>query len=473
MKYVDEYRDVRLTTRLMSEIRQSATRPWTLMEVCGGQTHGLLRYGIVDALQGVVELIHGPGCPVCVTPVEQIDFAIRLAQTPGMLLATFGDMLRVPGSRTSLLDARAAGAQVRMVYSPLDAVEIAAREPQREVVFFAVGFETTAPATAVAVCQAAERGLKNFSLLVAHVRVLPAMEQLVLDPHSRIDAFLAAGHVCTITGLTAYHDFVSRSGRPVVVTGFEPVDLLSGISAAVQMLERGERAVINQYERSVAEAGNVSAWRWVEQVYEPVDLGWRGLGTIAEGGFRLRDRWSDFDARHRWPEIAACSQTHSSLPDPYANDFLRASASPTRMTVMPSPSEQAAHPHSLAHKSMSDKSALDQHVEPSNAARSEPRNAADSTALVWESAQEVLPQPAWQITAGGKLVSESTPLLCLAADVLTGRIKPTQCPHFGKECTPDRPLGAPMVSAEGACAAYYRYLPPSGQASETPVAQTR
>lgn len=358
MKFVDEYRDPELCLRLVDEIRRNATRPRTIMEVCGGQTHGLLCHGIDEQLADVVRLIHGPGCPVCVTPVEEIDFAVSLAQREGITLVSFGDMLRVPGSRESLLHARAQGGDVRLVYSPLDAVELARRMPDRQIVFFAVGFETTTPATALAVQQADHLGLGNFSLLVAHVRVLPAMEAIMQDDDCTVEGFLAAGHVCTVEGFEDYRDFVRRYQVPVVVTGFEPVDLLTGILECVRQIESRDISVANCYERSVREAGNLHARRLVDDVYEACDRSWRGLGVIRGGGLQLRGRWRKYDAadrfhRHRLPLIVS-----------------------TR---------------------------------------------------------------------------------CRSGDVLTGRIKPTECEYFGTECTPASPLGAPMVSSEGACAAYERY----------------
>lgn len=359
MKYVDEYRDPRLARELLEGIRRRATRPWVLMEVCGGQTHSLLRHGIDVELDGVVELIHGPGCPVCVTPAEAIDLAQDLAQRPRVLLASFGDMLRVPGNGSSLLDVRARGGQVRAVYSPLDAVELARREPGRQVVFFAVGFETTAPATALAVLQAERYGLENFSLLVAHVRVQPAMEAIMRAGDCRVQGFLAAGHVCTVLGYDSYTEFVERYSVPVVVTGFEPVDLLTGILECVEQLESSRFGVVNRYARSVRHNGNTAAQNIVDRVFEPADRAWRGLGTIQAGGLRLRSEWSRFDAEWRFgcAKAAACS-----------------------------------------------------------------------------------------------CVAE-----CRSGDVLAGRIRPTDCSSFGTQCTPDSPLGAPMVSSEGACAAYFRY----------------
>jgi len=358
MKYLDEYRDPVAAQQLLSKIRRVVTQPWTLMEVCGGQTHSLLRHGIEAELQGIVELIHGPGCPVCVTSLAAIDFARQLSLRGDTLLTSFGDMLRVPGSHGSLLDARATGGNVQAVYSPLDAVELARRHPQKEVVFFAVGFETTVPTTALAVRQAAALGIGNFSLLVAHVRVLPAMEALAQSPDCRVQGFLAAGHVCTVTGCVDYADFVQRHAMPVVVTGFEPVDLLQGILKCVELLEARRPEVANCYRRMAQAHGNVIARRLVDEVFEICDRDWRGLGVIPGGGLKLRQALRHFDAEARFGA--------ASLPIIESGD-------------------------------------------------------------------------------------------CKSGDVLAGRIKPTACPSFGQACTPDRPLGAPMVSSEGACAAYYRY----------------
>ncbi len=359
MKYVDEYRDADAARQLVREIKRCTTRRWTLMEVCGGQTHSLLRHGIAAELQDTVELIHGPGCPVCVTPTESIDFAHQLALREGVMLTSFGDMLRVPGSRGSLLDVQAAGGRVRTVYSPMDAVQLAKRHPQDEVVFFAVGFETTVPATALAVKQASLDGLDNFSLLVAHVRVQPAMEALVQAPDNRVQAFLAAGHVCTVMGYESYEPFVDKFRLPVVVTGFEPLDLLEGILACVRQLEAGKACVENRYGRSVRRQGNLGARNIVEEVYEVCDRTWRGFGRIRDGGLRLRDPFKKFDARERYADV----------------------------------------------------------------------------------------------NQGPTVDCDS----CRGADVLAGRIKPTECAEFGITCLPESPLGAPMVSSEGACAAYYRY----------------
>jgi hydrogenase expression/formation protein HypD len=364
MKYIDEFRNPDIARALVEDIRRMATRQWGLMEVCGGQTHGLLRHGIEEELRGTVELIHGPGCPVCVTPAADIDFAQQLALHENVILASFGDMLRVPGNRRSLLDVRAAGGQVRIVYSPLDAVTLAQRHPDQHVVFFAVGFETTAPATALAALQAQQLGLENFSLLVSHVRVQPAMEALMQSPDSRVQGFLAAGHVCTITGFDSYNSFVRQFRVPVVVTGFEPIDLLEGIRDCVQQLEAGRAGVTNQYARSVDRTGNKDAQSVVDRVYRVADSPWRGFDVIPQGGLRLRPDFQQLDARHRF----------------------QATREQFELNVL----------------------------------------------------------------------EESD---CPAADVLAGRLRPVDCRHFGTRCTPDSPLGAPMVSSEGACAAYYRYHP--------------
>lgn len=358
MKHVDEYRDPQACRQLVADIRRTASRCHTLMEVCGGQTHGLLMHGIDRELEGIVELLHGPGCPVCVTPAEDIDFAISLCQRAGVTVVTFGDMLRVPGTSVSLREARSRGGDVRLVYSPLDAVLLAKNDPDREFVFFSVGFETTTPATALAVQQAARLGLENFSMIVAHVRVQPAMEAIMNSDACRVEAFLAAGHVCTVSGYASYEEFVRRYRVPVVVTGFEPVDLLSGILHCVRQLESGVAKVENCYERTVHREGNPHALGIVEDTYEICDQPWRGLGMIPNGGLRLREAWRQFDAAQRYSRVA--------LPI----------------------------------------------AEPSR---------------------------------------------CRSGDVLTGRIKPTECEYFGRECTQDSPLGAPMVSSEGACAAYARH----------------
>lgn len=371
MKYLDEYRDPETAASLVTSIRNSASRRWTLMEVCGGQTHSLLRYGIEAELNEVIELIHGPGCPVCVTPSYALDFAQALAFRPATTLASFGDMLRVPGSQGSLLDAQGRGARIKIVYSPLDAVELAREQPDREIVFLAVGFETTVPATAVALLQAERLGLTNFSVLTSHVRVLPAMEAILRNDRHRIHGFLAAGHVCTVTGFEDYQSLVSQWNVPVVIAGFEPLDLLHAILLCVRQLEAGHARIDNAYARSVRQQGNLVARQVMEEVFEVADQEWRGLGTMRKGGLRLRARFHPFDAWRRY--------------------------------------------------------------QPDLPARSE-----------WEGE-------------------------CRSADVLTGRIKPPECPAYGVRCRPDLPLGAPMVSAEGACAAYYRYtasVPASSRPAE-------
>jgi hydrogenase expression/formation protein HypD len=358
MKLVDEYRDSGVVLGLAAEIRRTVTRPWTLMEICGGQTYSIVKNGLEALLPGAIELVHGPGCPVCVTPVELIDAAIALAARPGVIFTSFGDMLRVPGSQGSLLEARAAGADVRIVYSALDAVKLAAANPASQVVFFAVGFETTAPGNALAVLQADALKLDNFSILVAHVLVPPAIEALLASPECRVQAFLAPGHVCAIEGSEPYERLCARWHVPIVVTGFEPVDLLEGILLAVRQLEAGSARLENQYRRAVSQAGNVPARAAVEQVFEVTDRAWRGLGVIGKSGIMLRPRFAQFDALTRF-------------------------------------------------------------------------------GIALEPVDEV----------GG----------CLSGLVLQGLKKPRECPAFGTLCTPEHPLGAPMVSSEGACAAYYRY----------------
>jgi len=358
MKYVDEFRDSALARRYTEAIARITTRPWTLMEICGGQTHSIMRHGIDRMLPDGVTLLHGPGCPVCVTPTESIDRAIAIAGEPGVILCSFGDMLRVPGDTGSLLAARARGADVRMVYSPLDALTIARETPDRQVVFFAIGFETTAPATAMAVAQAARDGIRNFSLLVAHVLVPPAIEALLRAPDNPVQGFLAAGHVCTIMGFRQYEPIARSYQVPIVVTGFEPVDLLQGILACIRQLEAGRAEVENTYSRMVRREGNQTALALVSKVFAVRAQRWRGMGEIAESGLGLAPDYADYDASIRFANVA----------------------SPPAL-----PSE------------------------------------------------------------------------CRAGEVLRGVLRPFDCPAFGTRCTPERPLGATMVSSEGACAAYYRY----------------
>lgn len=357
MKFVDEFRDAAAVRALADRIGSIVTRPWTIMEVCGGQTHTIVRCGLDELLPREIALVHGPGCPVCVTPIEMIDMAIEIARRPGVILCSFGDMLRVPGSKGDLFDARAAGADVRIVYSPLDALAVARRETAREVVFFAVGFETTAPTTAMAVHQAARLGMTNFSVISAHVRVPPAIEAILSSPSNRVQGFLAAGHVCTVMGIDEYRPIVDRYRVPIVVTGFEPVDLMQGVAMCIAQLEEGRAEVENQYARSARADGNREARRLIEEVFVRADRRWRGMETLPQSALALSRRYRDFDAIRRF-EIA--------LPD-----------------------------------------------------------------------------------AG-------EPQECRAGEVLRGLIKPPQCPAFGKACTPERPMGAPMVSSEGACAAYFR-----------------
>lgn len=358
MRFVDEYRGEAEARQLFAALDRDTTRPWTLMEVCGGQTHTLIRSGIDRMLPEEIELVHGPGCPVCVTPLELIDRALAIARRPEVIFTSFGDMLRVPGSKDDLFAVKSAGGDVRMVYSPLDAVKLAAKHPDREVVFFAVGFETTAPPNAMAVWQARKMGLANFSILTSHVLVPPAMEAILGSPVNRVQSFLAAGHVCAIMGFWEYEPIAERFRVPIVVTGFEPLDLLQGIHMAVRMLEAGRHGVENQYARAVTREGNLPAQRLVAEVFEPCDRKWRGIGEIPASGLRLRPEYADFDAERRF---------------------------------------------------------------------------------------EV-----------GHLTAEESPL-CIAGEVLQGLKKPHECAAFGRECTPERPLGAPMVSSEGACAAYFRY----------------
>jgi hydrogenase expression/formation protein HypD len=358
VKYVDEYRDAEAAAQLAESIRQTVTQPWTLMEICGGQTHTILRAGIDRLLPESVTLVHGPGCPVCVTPVALIDRACALARRADVILASFGDMLRVPGSDGDLLRAKSEGGDVRPVYSPLDALELARKNPECEVVFFAVGFETTAPANAMAVWQARETNVQNFSILCSHVLVPPAMEALLSDPDCLVQGFLAAGHVCAVMGTEAYGPIAERYGIPITVTGFEPLDLLQGIQMTLAALESGRHGVENQYGRVVRPEGNLAAQALLKQVFQVVDRAWRGIGTIGQSGYALREEFAAWDAERRF-DLASIGGEES--PD------------------------------------------------------------------------------------------------CIAGEILKGQKKPPACPAYGTRCKPEHPLGAPMVSAEGACAAYHRY----------------
>jgi hydrogenase expression/formation protein HypD len=358
VKFVDEYRGEAEAQKLTAAIRRAVTRPWTLMEICGGQTHTLLKFGIDRMLPGEVTLVHGPGCPVCVTPIEQIDRAVAIAGRPGVILTSFGDMLRVPGTNGDLLGAKARGADVRIVYSPLDAVALASKNPDRQVVFFAVGFETTAPANAMAVWQAKQLGLANFTILCSHVRVPPAMEAILSSPGNLVQGFLAAGHVCTVMGYREYEPIAEKYRIPIVVTGFEPLDLLQGIYMTLAALEEGRWGVENQYARSVVPDGNRIAMETIDRVFEVCDRQWRGVGSIPMSGHRLRPELASFDAAKRF-DVETVTATESPL--------------------------------------------------------------------------------------------------CIAGEILQGRRKPRECSAFGRECTPEHPLGAPMVSTEGACSAYYQF----------------
>ncbi|MBP7571920.1 MAG: hydrogenase formation protein HypD [Acidobacteria bacterium] len=366
MKYLDEYRDPAAARRTLAAIRTLVTRPWTVMEVCGGQTHAILKYGLDQLLPSEVTLLHGPGCPVCVTPAAKIDRAIALASRPEVILCSFGDMLRVPGSAIDLLSAKAAGGDVRVVYSPLDALDLARRERGRQVVFFAVGFETTAPGNAMAAYLARRDGVANFSLLVSHVLVPPALEAILSSDGCRVRGFLAAGHVCAVTGAAGYLPVARRYRVPIVITGFEPLDLLMGLHMCLSQLEQGRAEVENQYARVVREEGNPAAQALLHEVFEVVDREWRGIGVIPSSGLGLRRPYEELDAERRFG-----------------------------LEELASPGEPAS---------------------------------------------------------------------CQSGLVLQGRLKPSECGAFGKECTPDHPLGATMVSSEGACAAYYLHRPPSPDA---------
>lgn len=358
MKFVDEYRDAALVHKLAGAIARACTRSWTIMEICGGQTHAIVKFGLDDLLPKNITLVHGPGCPVCVTSAELIDQAVELALTHGAILCSFGDMLRVPGNGIDLLTAKARGGDVRIVYSPLDAVTIALENPAKPVVFFAVGFETTAPANAMAVLRAEREGVQNFTILTSHVLVPPAMRAILGAPDNRVQGFLAAGHVCTIMGTAEYGPIATEYGAPIIITGFEPVDILEGIYLCVRQLESGRAEVENAYARAVKAAGNVHARKIVETVFEIADRDWRGIGVIPRSGLAVRPAYAAFDAAQRF-------------------------------------------------------------------------------ALT------------------GTATSGQTE--CISGEIMRGVKKPHDCPAFGTRCTPEHPLGAPMVSSEGACAAYHRY----------------
>ncbi len=358
MEFTTEFRDAHLVRGVIEKIRRRVTRSWVLMEICGGQTHAILHYGLDQLLPAEIELVHGPGCPVCVTSLELIDKALAIAARPEVIFTSYGDMLRVPGSQRDLFSVRAAGGKVRVVYSPLDAVKIAQENPDKQVVFFAIGFETTGPSNAMSVVQAKMLGLKNYSVLVSHVCVPPAMHAILSSPASRVQGFLAAGHVCSVMGYWQYPSIAEKYRVPVVVTGFEPLDLVQGIWMTVDQLESGTCEVQNAYSRVVSREGNTAAQAILNRVFEPCDRKWRGIGMIPQSGWQLTTEFSDFDAEKRFDV--------------------------------------------------------------------------------------------------GSIQTQESPY-CIAGEILQGLKKPTQCPAYGKLCTPDTPLGATMVSSEGACAAYYRY----------------
>ncbi len=358
MKYLDEYRNAAAARQLAAAIARATTRPWNIMEVCGGQTHSILRFGLDEMLPAEINLIHGPGCPVCVTPLEMIDRALAIAARPDVIFCSFGDMLRVPGSTKDLFTVKSEGGDVRIVYSPMDAIVLARKNPGKQVVFFAVGFETTAPANAMAVVQASRLGLTNFSVLVSHVLVPPAMRAVLGSPSCRVQGFLAAGHVCAIMGTGPYEPIAEKYHVPIVVTGFEPLDILQGVLMCVRQLEEGRAVVENQYSRAVRPEGNPTALQILKDVFEVVPRKWRGIGEIPDSGWSLREAFAPFDADRRF---------------------------------------------GVAH------------------------------------------------------ITAEEPAECIAGLVLQGQKKPHECTAFGVRCTPDHPLGAPMVSSEGACAAYYRY----------------
>lgn len=358
MKYLSEYRNPELVEELLKEIHRITTKPWTLMEICGGQTHSLVKNGILEMLPAQITMVHGPGCPVCVTSVSIIDEAIFLAEQPNVILCSFGDMLRVPGSKKNLLEVKANGADVRILYSPLEAVQIAKQNPGKQVVFFAVGFETTAPANALSVVHAHQLGLKNYSILASHVLVPPAMEAILSDEENKIDAFLAAGHVCVIMGVDEYYPIAEKYKCPIVVTGFEPVDLLQGILMAVQQLENGEYKVENQYARAVQREGNLKAKETIKEVFTVRDRIWRGIGSIPQSGYEVNEQYKNYNARLKFK-----------IDIPLAEENKE----------------------------------------------------------------------------------------CISGEIMKGLKKPKQCPNFGTKCKPEHPLGAPMVSSEGSCAAYYHY----------------
>jgi hydrogenase expression/formation protein HypD len=358
MKYLDEYRDKEIASKIVEELRRVQTKPWVIMEVCGGQTHSIVKNGIDYLLPRGIELVHGPGCPVCVTPLEMIDKAHAIARRPDVIFCSFGDMLRVPGSDGDLFSIQSRGGNVRVVYSPLDCLKIARANPDKQVVFFAIGFETTAPANAMLAWQAKAEGLRNLSLLVSHVLVPPAIEAILSSPQNRVQGFLGPGHVCTVVGYEEYEPLAARFGVPIVVTGFEPLDILEGVLMVVRQLEQGRAEVENQYSRVLGRAGNAAAQKLIGKVFRVDDRKWRGVGTIPRSGYELAEEFRDFDAESRFNVEA---------------------------------------------------------------------------------------------------IDTAEPAICIAGEILQGIKKPHDCPAFGTECDPQHPLGATMVSSEGACATYYAY----------------
>lgn len=361
MKYISEFRDEKLVRGMLNELFHIVTRPWVIMEICGGQTHAIMRYGLNQLIPEGIELVHGPGCPVCVTPVELIDKAIAIASLPEVIFTSYGDMIRVPGSKKDLFSVRASGGDVRIVYSPLDAVKIAQQNPARQVVFFAIGFETTAPANAMSVIHAKKLGIKNYSILVSQVCVPPAIQAILRSKDNRVQGFLAAGHVCTVMGYWQYQPISEQFKVPIVVTGFEPLDIVRGILMLIRQLEAGRFEVENAYSRVVTREGNQAAQEIINQVFVECDRNWRGIGIIPKSGWKLRAEFAEFDAEQRF-----------SIPD----------------------------------------------------------------------------------------VASEVSSICISGEILRGRKKPTDCKAFGVQCTPESPLGATMVSSEGACAAYYQYGTP-------------
>lgn len=371
MKFVDEYRDIEIVEKYAKAIASITTKPWQIMEICGGQTHAIVKYGLDQLLPKQITLIHGPGCPVCVTDISLIDQAIAIANLPNTILCSFGDMLRVPGSQQDLLSIKAMGAEVRIVYSPLDCLKIAEENPEQEVVFFAIGFETTVPATAMTIYQAQQKNLTNFSMLVAHVLVPPAIESILSSPQCQVQGFLAAGHVCTVMGYQEYEPIAKKYQVPIVVTGFEPTDILQGIYLCVQQLEKGETKVENQYIRSVNKQGNKHAQKLIKEVFEIDDRYWRGIANIAKSGLKIKEKYIQFDAQTKFNSNLLITNTCDSQD-------------------------------------------------------------------------------------------------CISGEILQGIKKPHQCPAFGSKCTPEQPLGTPMVSSEGACAAYYRYRQVIAEVDKSP-----